>query len=166
MKIVRNTPEQLILRSAPWFLAVVFGGLILVSIGCGLNAFFAGGLGETFWGLIGIPAFLALFLVIFVRRDDLILDRSRDVLELRHSTFFGRRKVRHKLQNLERAIVQTSNSGDSGPTHRIALVLSGGMDAGTHPVTPVYASGNGAKRGVDAINGWLSRDIDSNVREA
>lgn len=166
MKIVRNTPDQLILRSAPWVLAVLLGGFILGSIGFGLNAFFAGGRGETFWGLIGIPGFLAIFLVIFVRRDDLILDRSRDLLELRHSTFLGRRKVRHALHNLDRAIVQTSNSGDGGPTHRIALVLTGGMDAGTHPVTPVYASGRGAARGVAAINEWLSRAVDSDRRQA
>ncbi len=166
MKIVRNTPEQLILRSAPWLLAVLFGGFILVSIGFGLNAVLAGDWGESFWGLIGIPAFMGIFAVIFVRRDDVILDRSRDLLELRHSTFLGRRKIRHKLGDLERAIVQTSNSGDGGPTHRIALVLAGGMDAGTHPVTPVYASGSEAQQAVEAINAWLSEDVDLAKAEA
>lgn len=155
MKVVRNTPDQLILRSRPWLIAVVFGGLILGSVAFGLNALAAGNVGESFWGLIAIPTFLAIFVACFVRRDDLILDRRLDLLELRHSTVFGRQKIKHKLSNFECAIMQTSNSGDGGPTHRVALILHSGMDAGTHPVTPVYVSGNGAKRAVDAINTWL-----------
>ena len=113
---------------------------------------------DAFWGLLGIPLFLSLFIFAFVRRDDLILDRSRNLLELRHSTFRGRTKVQHKLEHLERAIVQSSRSSKGGTTHRIALILDGGMDEGTHPVTPVYVSGNGAKRGVDAINAWLKTE--------
>ncbi len=166
MKTIRNTPEQLILRSAPWLLALLLCGFILGAIGFGLNAFFAGDRSGMFWGLLGIPAFLAIFVVIFIRRDEVIMDRSRDLLELRHSTFFGRRKIKHSLTHLKQAIVQTSNSGDNGPTHRVALVLEAGMDAGTHPVTPVYASGKGAKRAADAINAWLSVDVDSDSPQA
>ena len=166
MKVIYNTPEQLILRSRPWLLAVVFGACILGSVAFGLNALVAGERGQALWGLIAIPAFLALFLVIFVRRDDVILDRSRDLLELRHSTLLGRRKVQHRLADLERAMVQSDNKSDDGPTYRVALVLHGGMDAGTHPVTPVYSGGDGAKRAADAINAWLSMDVDSHQRQA
>ncbi len=155
MKIVRNTPEQLILRSVPWVMSILLCAFFLGAIGFGLNAFFKGEFAEAFWGLLALPAFLSIFLIAFIRRDEVILDRSRDLLELRHATLLRRTKVRHALHNLDRAMVQTSNSGDSGPTHRAALVLHGGMDAGTHPVSPVYSSGNGAKRAVDAINAWL-----------
>jgi len=156
MKIVRNTPDQLILRSVPWILSVTIGICILVSVGFGLNGLLTGLLTEAFWGMIGIPAFVAIFIAVFVRRDDLILDRSRDLLEMRHSTVFGRTKVQHQLRHLESAVVQTQpGDAEGGPTHRIALVLSGGMDAGTHPVTPVYVGGNGARRAADAINDWL-----------
>ena len=166
MKIVRNTPDQLILRSVPWVIAILLSGFLLAVIAFGLNGLFAGNLGDAFWGLIAIPLFLAIFLVIFVRRDDLILDRSRDLLELRHSTFRSRTKVQHKLVHLKRAKLESSRTSKGGMTYRIALVLDGGMDAGTHPVTPVYVSGNGAKRGVEAINAWLAQDVDSYQSQA
>lgn len=141
-------------------------GFLLAVIAFGLKSLFEGNMTDTFWGLIAIPLFLAIFIVVFVRRDDLILDRSRNLLELRHSTFRGRTTVKHKLEHLDRAVLQTSHSSEGGTTHRIALVLDGGMDAGTHPTTPVYVSGHGAKRGVEAINAWLSQDIDSLQSEA
>jgi hypothetical protein len=165
MKIVRNTPEQLILRSVPWIIAIMLCGFLLAVIGFGLKSLFEGNMSGTFWGLLAIPLFLSIFIIIFVRRDDLLLDRSRDLLELRHSTFRGRTRIRHRLAHLQRAELESS-SGENGTTYRIALVLDGGMDADTHPVTPVYVSGNAAKRGVEAINAWLAQDIDSQVSQA
>jgi len=166
MKIVRNTSDQLILRSVPWVIAIMLSVFLLAVIGFGLSSLFEGNTTDAFWGLLAIPLFLTLFIVIFVRRDDLILDRSRNLLELRHSTFRGRTKVQHKLEHLNRATLQSSRSSKGATTHRIALVLDGGMDAGTHPATPVYVSGNGAKHGVDAINAWLAQDVDSHQSQA
>ena len=166
MKIVENTTDRLVLKSVPWIIAIMLSGMLLAVIAFGLSALFAGNMTDAFWGLLAIPLFLSIFLFIFVRRDDLILDRSRNLLELRHSTFRGRTRVQHKLEHLERAMIQSSQSDSGGKTYRIALVLNGGMDAGTHPVTAVYASGNGAKRGADAINNWISQDVDSQPRQA
>ena len=166
MRIVRNTPEQLIFRSVPWVVAILLSVFLLAVISFGLKSLFEGNKTDAFWGLIAIPLFLSIFMVVFVRRDDLILDRSRNQIELRHSTFRGRTKVQHKLSHLAGAKLQSNRTSKGGMTYRIALVLDGGMDAGTHPVTPVYASGNGAKRGVEAINTWLAQDVDSRPRQA
>lgn len=166
MKIVHDRPEQLILRSAPWLMAVLLSVFLLVMIAAGLNALSKGDLSGAFWGLFALPLILAVFLVLFVRRDDLVLDRNRNQLELRHSTFRGRRRVRHKLEHLDRAVLQSSRSRKGGTTYRVALVLKGGMDEGTHPVTPIYTSGNGAERAVEAINTWLAQDVDSAPRQA
>ncbi len=154
------------MRSVPWVIAIMLSGMLLAVISFGLKAFFEGNGADAFWGLLAIPLFIVIFIVVFVRRDDLILDRSRNLLELRHSTFRGRTRVQHRLEHLERAKLQSSRSSKGGKTYRIALVLDGGMDAGTHPVTPVYVSGNGAKRGVAAINAWLAQDVDSGNRQA
>jgi len=166
MKIVRNTPEQLILRSTPWVMAALLSVFLLVMIAVGLNALSQGDINGAFWGLFILPLIMAVFLVLFVRRDDLVLDRGQNLLELRHSTFRGRTRVRHKLEHLDRAVLQSSRSTKGGTTYRIALVLEGGMDKGIHPVTPIYASGSGAERAVDAINKWLARDVDSAPRQA
>ena len=153
MKVTDETPEQLILENNPIWLALFVSifGLVFFAIGLanlsadltlGL-AFMAGGLG------IGIG-----FNMIFVRRTQLILDRPGNYVELRRRSWLGYSRMTWELRYLDRAIVETSHSGDSD-THRAALVFDGGMDAGTHPVTLVYSSGRGAERAQDAINGWL-----------
>ena len=168
MKIVRDTPEQLIIRNAPWAIGIVLALAILAMSAASLH-----GLGQGDYKFAAImfacgPVFAGLFFALFVRRDDLILDRSRNVVELRHATVRGRQTIRHDLKHLAKAVVETQgarNRGSSttgqGPTHRVAIVLTGGMDAGTHPITPVYASGNAADMAADAINAWLAMDIDS-----
>ena len=165
MKIVQNTPDQLILKSTPWLFGLILSAGIVISVGFGLNAASSANWTEAFWGVIGIPAFLALFLVIFIRRDDLILDRGQMTVELRHATFFGKRRIVHDLSHLERAVIQKGTSQKSD-TYRVAIVLNGGMDAGTHPVTEIYSSGNGAQIAADAINGWLSQSVDSTPLQA
>ena len=159
MKIVENTPDRLVLKSVPWVMGILLCGFMLACIAFGLSALMDGNMKDAFWGLLALPLFLSLFLLVFVRRDDLTLDRSQNLLELRHSTFRGRMRVQHKLEHLDRAMIQSSRNENGGKTHRIALILDGGMDAGTHPVTSVYTGGNGAKRGADAINDWLARNL-------
>lgn len=161
MRIVENTRDRLVIRSTPWVLGVAFIVAILISLWFGMRAIGSGDLSEIFWGLIGLPAFLALFLVIFVRRDEVILDRRNNLLEMRHRTYLRQTRVTQDLATLERAIVETSNSGDGGPTHRPTLVLKGPSAQDRLPITPVYSSGKGADHAVTAINNWLEADIDS-----
>lgn len=166
MKIVHNTPDQLVLKSVPWVFAILFSTVLLGAVAFGLNSLFAGKFMPAFWGLIGIPLFISIFIVVFARRDDLILDRRHNLLELRHSTLRGRKRVQHKLEHLQKAELQSTYSRNNGTMYRLALVLNGGMDAGTHPVTPVYTGGKGPKRAVDAINAWLAQDVDSGPSQA
>lgn len=157
MKIARNTPDQLILENTPWFTAIA---LIL---GCGV--FVAIGIAalptEPFVGilfpLVGVSVG-AILLVAFVRRTQLILDRPRDLVELRRRSFRGYTNRTWALSELDHAIIQTSRDSDGPDTHRAAMVMSHGMDAGTHPITLVYASGRGASRAAGAINDWLDTD--------
>lgn len=172
MKIVRHTPEQLILRNVPWAMAIAISAAILGLMAWGFFALAQGDYTQCVVMLL-CAAFMGLFFALFVRRDDLILDRSRNLIELRHASVFGRYKVRHMLEHLEKALVQTqttasrgAHSTGGGPTHRVALVLNGGMDAGTHPATEIYTSGKGAHRAVDAINAWLYMNVDSGIPEA
>ncbi len=103
---------------------------------------------------MGGSAFFALFFWVFVRRNQLLLDRRAGTVTLRRRTLSRYSETIHDLDHLSRAIVQTSR-GDDSDTHRMALILSGGMDAGTHPFTAVYTSGTGARRAADAVNAWL-----------
>jgi hypothetical protein len=154
MKITLDTPDQLVIDDTPWIFGLILIGAMLVTVGIGLslisNGEVAGGLGTG----IGATAFIGLFFAIFVRRNQLVADRSRDLLELRRRTVFGKNVRRYDLHDLREAVVQTSRD-DNSETHRMALIISGGMDAGTHPFTAVYSSGRGARRAADTVNRWL-----------
>lgn len=157
MKIVRNTPEQLILQNVPWMMSGLLALAILgMTAGCLYNLT-AGEYKTAAMLFFCGPVFMGLFFAAFVQRDDLILDRSRNLIELRNATMFSRTKTHHDLTHLEKAVVQTKYSSGDGPsrTHQIALVLNGGTDTGAHPVTGVYTSGSGSERAADAINAWL-----------
>lgn len=153
MKIKRNEPSQLILENNPVLLALALTLFALLFIGIGLaNIGTDPVMGLIFTG--GGLVFGIGFSMAFIRRTQLILDRQSGLVELRRRSWFGYSKMIWELRHLSEAYVQTSNSGDT-PTHRAALVIDGGMDAGTHPVTLVYSSGSGARRATKAINDWL-----------
>lgn len=153
MKIIRDTPAQLIVENNPVWLAIfitVFG-LVFVAVGLSMLDSEPGmGLAMSAGGL----AMTVGFNMIFVRRAQLILDRERNLVELRRRGWLGYSSRTWALDALDRAIVQTSRSGGSD-THRAAFVIGRGMDAGTYPLTWVYSSGRGAERAEQAINGWL-----------
>lgn len=152
MKIKRNTPTQLILENNPIWLAVFVTVFALTFTGIGLinltaepmmGAMFVGG--GLFFGVV--------FNMVFVRRTQLILDATARSVELRRRSWFGYTRLTWDLQHLGPAHVQTSFPSDR-QTHRPAIDITGGMDAGTHPLTLVYSSGAGARRAVQAINTW------------
>ncbi|SHH98059.1 hypothetical protein [Marivita hallyeonensis] len=155
MKVVRKTDEQLVLENTPWLLAIGLSLFILVFVGAGLARMSE----DLFEGLamMGISAVGGtLFLAIFVRRTQLILDRQTDSVRLRRRGFFGYSETRFTLSDLSRARVQVSRSSKNGAhTERVALVFTEGPDEGTHPVTLVYTNGKGPRRAETAINDWL-----------
>jgi hypothetical protein len=81
MKVVRNTQDQLILQSVPWVLGVIFAGAILWISAASLNSLLTGDYKFATIMMLCGPVFMGLFFALLIRRDDLILDRSRDLLE-------------------------------------------------------------------------------------
>ncbi len=153
MKITRETPDQLIIENNPIWLAIFVSVFGLIFFGIGLaNVRAEPGMGIAF--IAGGLAIAVGFNMIFIRRTQLILDRPRNLVELRRKGWLNYVSMTWELQYLTRADVQSSSSGDTN-TYRAALQISGGMDAGTHPITLVYSSGRGAKRAANAINRWL-----------
>lgn len=154
MKITRNTPDQLIIENNPLWLAIFISVFSLVFVGIGLFTIRTEpGTGIAF--LLGGLVMGGGFTTAFIRRTQLILDRPRNLVELRRKSLLGYHRRSWDLHDLDRALVETSHSSDTN-TYRAALHFSGGMDAGTHPVTLVYSSGSGARRAETAINDWLA----------
>ncbi len=159
MKITRDTPDQLILENKPWVIGALMIFMFVVFTGAGLMAIASGEiLFGALFALLGGGVSAGCFAA-FVRRTMVIFDRPGGTINLRRKGVFGMTDVTHELRHLDRAVVQTSHStdsdGHSSTTHRCAIILNGGMSAGTHPLTLVYSSGSGADRAADAINRWL-----------
>ncbi|MGJ8615259.1 MAG: hypothetical protein ACSHWS_00375 [Sulfitobacter sp.] len=159
MKVTRDTPDQLIIENNPVWLAVAVSAFAFLFIVVGLFTLQA----EIFVGIafiVGGSVIGIVFNLAFIRRTQLILNRTDNLVELRRKSLLGYKRRTWELEFLNSAIVQSSYSGDTN-THRAALIFDDGMDAGTHPITLVYSSGSGAERAMTAINTWLATSLDS-----
>ncbi len=166
MRVTRDTPDQLILADTPWLVGFFLILFILVFVGIGLtllmNGEWAGLLFAGIGGGLGLLAFAA-----FVRRVQLILDRTTGSLILRRRSVFGYRQVRHRLADLSGAELERTSSSEGGTLYRPVLVLTGGMSAGRHPIVEAYTNTSGPRRAVEAVNGWLARaQLDSTSQSA
>lgn len=172
MKVTRNDPNQLILSDTPWFIGIMLVFFILAFVGPGLLLMSEGG--EDIWfglifalggGGLGFGAFCA-----FVRRVQVILDRTTDSIVIRRQSVFGYEAVEHALSNLSHAEVESTTSRSNKGTstlYRPVLILSKGMSAGRHPIVEAYSNGSGSHRLVDAVNKWLpAQKVDSDSQSA
>ena len=154
MKILYNTPERLIVEHKPVWIAVFITLFSLIFIAVGLLM-----TRETLFGLVfvGVGLFFGVvFSLVFVKRTQVIFDRTAQTVELRRKSLQRYTRRDWDLRHFERAMVQSTTSDEGTKMYRPTLVFSGGMDAGKHPIVSSYQSGKGAQRLVDAINGWHS----------
>ena len=154
MKVTRETPDQLIIENNPIWLAVFISAFAMVFIAVGLfliSTEFWMGVGFTVGGIfVGV-----VFNLAFTRRTQVIFDRPGNLIEMRRKSLLGYSKRSWELQHLSSADVQSSRSSNNTTTYRAVMIINGGMDAGTHPLTLVYSSGSGAQNASNAINRWL-----------
>jgi hypothetical protein len=151
MKTRIDTADLLLLEDVPWLLGAGISALILTIIGVGTSMVLSGNLAGLAVGLFG-GLFGGIFFAAFVRRTRLELDRRTGIVDLRRRTVFGTRSWLFRLDNVERAYIEESH-GDDSTTYRPMLIL---RDGRRQPINPVYSSGQGAARAVNAINRWLA----------
>lgn len=155
MRVSYRSDDLLIIDIQPWLIALALSIFILIFAGAGLAALLSGeALGLVFLALgLGMGG---LFVYIFVRRVQLVLDRSDNSLDIRRKTLRGMSHHTFRLEKLERAVVEVSHSSD-GDTYRVALVFGPGHDPDRIPVTGYYSSGRRRKDEIaDAINAFLA----------
>lgn len=155
MKVERS-PGLLVIDHRPVFVAAVLSIMLLAFVGAGLTMLFDGVIGQALLFLFGAPLFIGIFFALFVRRNQLILNRQTGEVLHRRRTLYSHTEQRFDLSMFEGAEVERNPSSDGKPTFRMAYVLSDGPDAGTHPFTMPYSNGNGAQRAADAVNEWLA----------
>ena len=155
MKIARDTPEQFVIEDVPWGIAIGIVAFILIFVGIGLFAmlavFFVGLIFFVFGAAAGTLALWA-----FVRRTQLILDRSSGLVTWRQRTIFGMTEEHHPLSELTGAEVagvrrRDSSEGAVSGTHRVELVFG----EGRLPLTEAYSSSRAHVPVARAINDWI-----------
>lgn len=154
MKVLRDTPEKLIVEHNPVVLSVLLTLFGMVFVAIGLFTFpLAWWFGSIFL-IVGLGIAIG-FNMIFTRRTRVSFDRRTGQVTLRRKTFQRTINRTWNLADFDRAAVE-STTMDGGTGTRPTLIFSGGMDAGRHPIVRAYASGSGAQNIVTAINAWHS----------
>ncbi|MVO17730.1 hypothetical protein [Parasedimentitalea huanghaiensis] len=166
MKIVRNTPQQLIIANKPWLIGIALIMFILAFVGAGL-------LVATEEPLFGIPFGLfgggigAVCFVAFVRRVQVIFDCSSNLITIRKQSLYAYSEETHPLSQLNKAVLETTvssmNNGNASTMYRPSLDIGGTL----HPMVTSYTNTRGPARLVNAVNKWLkAAPLDSGTEQA
>ncbi|MDU8927574.1 hypothetical protein RXV86_09275 [Alisedimentitalea sp. MJ-SS2] len=154
MKIRKNTDHTLIVENRPWFFAIMISVFILVFTGIGIGLLSSGelmGLVPLAVGLVMAP----LFLYIFARRVQVVFYRPEGWVEIRRANLRGTSKIRYDIEEIQRAILESTQS-DSSTLYRVTLMVEKGGVAGPVPLTQAYSNIGKHRQVTDAINAWLS----------
>ena len=154
MKILRNTPEQLIIEETPWVLGIMLVFFILAFVGPGLFLVTQGELIGLFFAGVG-GGLGAMGLIVFVQRVQVILDTTTDEVIVRRRSVLRYDQVIHPLSQLAEAQLDMTRGSKGTLMTRPVLIFDRGPSAGLLPVVSSYTSGEGPRRMVSAINGWL-----------
>ncbi|OIQ36265.1 MAG: hypothetical protein BM558_14055 [Roseobacter sp. MedPE-SW] len=164
MRIIRNTPEQLIVANKPWLIGVMLVLFILIFIGVGVLVA-TGEEGDIWFGIlfgglgggIGIAAFC-----VFVRRVQIIFDRPKGKITIRRQSVFGYNSEDHPLTQLSHVEIEqttTRQNGHNSTLYRPTLVLEAAASNPNGetriPIVAAYTNGKGPNRIAKAVNSWL-----------
>lgn len=144
---------MLIAEERPWIIGSAMIIFILVFTGIGLTAISTGDLWGVAFIIIGAGLGMAAFWA-FVRRVQVVFFRPQGWVEVRRRSLTSANKVRHALDEVERAAVQTQYS-DGSTLYRVELQFSKGQSQGSHPLTQHYTNAGNHQDVANAINTWL-----------
>lgn len=153
MKISHDTPDLLVLDDIPWIIGGMMIAFILAFLGGGMTQLLEGKAQGLLLILIGGGMGAFAFLG-FVRRTQVTLNRSTQLVRLRTRTLLGYTEKIFDLPDVSRARLQV-HYNDGTKMYRLAIEVTNGPDTGVHPVSPVYTSGSGPRRAEETINLWL-----------
>lgn len=153
MKVKHDTPDLLVVEDTPWLIGAALILFVLMFAGAGLLLLAEGqSFGLLFLlvgGGLGFGGFWA-----FVRREQVILDRSAGEVVQRRRTIFGQTEERQPLAALCRAVIETHRSRKGGTSFRVELDFG---PNGQSPVVSYFTNGGGPARIAHAINDWLDK---------
>ena len=153
MKILINSSDVLEIEDKPIFPAIFLPIFIMMSAFGGMvawrDAALVGALGCAFMAVLGYSIMRSV-----VRNRTITFDRTDGNVTVLTRSFKGVTRVTHTLSLLDRAIVKEDPNDQD--VRDLALLLSGGTDAGLHVVTDTHSDSSGVQAIADAINAWLA----------
>ena len=155
MRVTRNTPAQLIVEHYSTLLVLILVLFLFVPLTVGTGLLVDGNKMGWFLAAIGLGA--GALISLGIERLQVILDRPSGTLTIRRRNVRGYHETIHNLNDVDRAILETSD-GSETEVYRATILITSGMSAGAHPLTEVYSSLRGHARVVDAINAWLGNE--------
>jgi len=154
MRIVEETPDRLVLEDRPVLFALGYALAVLAMFAVALFAAQNGDLLEA--RALGVAGLLALIVALaIVRRTVVSLDGRQRQVTIRRSGVLRRTVAEVPLATVRGAEIQSRRplfAKRLRKVHRPALTLT---DGNQHVLVPLYASGPGAGRAVQAIRRWL-----------
>lgn len=150
MSVKRNTPDQLIVADIPWFMGLGLTLVILIFVGVGLSIVTSGDWTGIMFIVIG-GGVGALAFIGFVRRVQVIFDRSTDQITVRRQSVFGYSEDIHRLSELKGVTLEESRSTKGALLYRPTLLMNGDRV----PIVESYTNTRGPQRLAQAIEDWL-----------
>mgnify|MGYP001799335935 CR=1 FL=1 len=156
LKVIKNTPQRLVLRSLPHVGIIFLFFLFLTCFGAASFAMYRAEFPSAVFGYL-IASWPGYKLNREAHIDEVALDRDAGLLEIKRYSLKGRERVQHPLSDLSYADLDMRPYQVNLTERRVALVLDQGMDAGRHPLTSNFYTSNTTIQAADAINACLQQ---------
>ena len=163
MKVMQNTPDELVLENRPWAAGVMTAMMILITAGFGVGQILAGETLEGMAILVVGGAFGGGGFVAYAQLDQMHLDRAAGIITLRRTHLFGTRQETLPLNRLQRVEAQgrgylgvQSGMRQRRRPQRLALVLdTDDEEPEIRPLTRTFTRGAVVQDSVAVIEDWL-----------
>lgn len=170
MKVVRNTPDQLILSYVPWKTGIFAIAAVLLFLAYAFHHFNLGW--GHFWdalpGMLIIIVVLAIIFAGRLQRIQIILDRANDSFVLRRRSWVGYRAKTLKLSDFRCSDMQERRSSKNETLYRPVLYFVHVDGTSVIPLFTSYTNWSGdMHRAMDLLNEWHKANVvDSDSQSA
>ncbi|MEP4959678.1 MAG: hypothetical protein ABJQ70_14380 [Roseobacter sp.] len=156
MRMIQQTPEQLVLLHRPIMLSIGLVFLCLCLLAAGMWNITDGAWGKAGIAFLAAAALAAPAIWFAMERIDVEFDSTRGTCTVQTRHLSGSSQELYRLDQVEEATLQSHKGpGYGAGAHRIALVLAPGRPEDIRPLISGYGGERGVKDLAQRINSWL-----------
>ena len=154
MRVVRNTPDQLVIAYRPWGWGLFTAMGTTVALGDTIYKLSQGNI----QGLLNllVIALLLLFAYLYVRQVWVVFDEPSHLIKIFETTLISRSRTTYRLDEISKAALATDKTPKTLTMTQIQLVIPEGERAGHHAITRFKELHKHNYANIAAvINAWL-----------